>query len=125
MIGIKIAAIAIAALGSAAVGSDVYLSTHERAAVHSNWPKSVPAYDRATGVMPEPVPTEAVRMADPTIFIEETTIHPSTFRGTAFAGDARPAGSLAPCVDWGLSQSPAEHGLWIVCFADSGRASSP
>ena len=125
MIGMKIAAIAVAALGSAAVGSDVYLSTHERAALHSSWPKSVPAYDHATSVAPEPVPTEAIRVADRTIFIEEMTIHPSTFHETTFAGDARPAGSLAPCVDWGVSQSPAEQGLWMVCFSDPGPASSP
>lgn len=90
MIGIKIAAIAVAALGSAAVGSDVYLSTHERAALHSSWPKSVPVYERAMSVAPEAVPSDA----DRTVFIEQVTIHPSAFYQRTFGVDAlRPAGA--------------------------------
>lgn len=92
MIGIKIAAIAVAALGSAAVGSDVYLSTHERAALHSSWPKSVPVYERAMRVAPEALPTDSVRTADRTVFIEQLTIHPSTVHHSA-SGAIRPAGA--------------------------------
>ena len=126
MIGLKIAAIAVAALASAALGSDVYLSTHERTALHSSWPKSVPGSGHAASVTAEPVPPEAVPTADRTVFIEETTIHPSAFHEAAFDGDARrPAGSLNPCVDWGASRSPAEEGIWMICFGDESRASSP
>ena len=128
MMGIKSAAIGVAALGSAAVGSDVYLSAHDRAALHSSWPRSVPEYDRAMSVAPEALPTEAARTADGTVFIEQVTIHPSAFYRPAFTVDGLwPAGSLAPapCVDWGSSVSPAEHGLWMSCFTDSTPASSP
>lgn len=128
MIGIKIAAIAVAALGGATVGSDVYVSTHERAALHSSWPKSVPVYNRVTSAAPEALPIEAARKADRTVFIEQVTIHPSASYQPAFALDTlRLAGTKAtvPCVDWGSSVRPSDHGLWMSCFADSSPVSSP
>jgi len=40
MLGVKVAAITLTSLGSVTMGSDVYLATHARSAVHESWQPS-------------------------------------------------------------------------------------
>jgi hypothetical protein len=131
MIGIKIAAIALTGLGSATMGSSVYLVSHARSALHASWPVSAPVYAPVVSVEPRAGPD----VAAPEVAAPESpepdsvlTLKQVTIRSTPAGNATRVAESpqaeapkiSAMCSDRGFPErGPAARGIWTVCIPNS------
>ena len=127
MLSIKVAAIALTSLGSVTMGSDVYLATHARSALHASWqPSRVAVSGRSMSVAPVP----EGRARDPARLGSVVTLAPWVIHSSQGSGrdtsrvDTSPRAeslkAFGTCSDWGLSASGSpKDGIWTLCVPAS------
>lgn len=123
MLSIKVAAIALTSLGSVTMGSDVYLATHARSALHTSWqPSRAAVSGRFMGVQAEPVPEGRAPDATPTgavVTLAPWVIH-SSRSSSRDSAQSEPLKAFGTCSDWGLSPSGSpKEGIWTLCVPTS------
>lgn len=105
-----IAAVALAGLGGATIGTDAYMASHG----------SPPAREVPIPIHPVPEPPTAQAVApSPVVMLEPVTIEsrlPARHK-IAAAAPAAEERTLVPCSDWrSLETGPSDRGVRTLCF---------
>ena len=113
-----IAALALAGLGGATMGTDVYLSSHHPSASRFELPKYEAPKPPAVAVreLPSPAATSPVVSIDPVTIASRTPVH----RRAAVPIAPQPVQKeFVPCSEWrSLDTGPAGRGVRTLCVRD-------